>query len=475
MRASLRRLAVATAVTVAAGGGLAWPASVATAAGGGFEGGGFEGGSASARAEAVRVQVDSVGAPGTDRPVDFAFPSSTATVSSLQGSTAQASLAYPGEIVLNGPGLCKLFVPQCDVPDYPFFVDTQYGTKNDARVQYGLTVLEAASREHTSKGSAVSSQGDPASAGGQNASTSAGTIDPDTGVAQADAATVTDVISFGDALKIGSVHATASVTQEPGQDPVRKATLEVKGLTIAGQAVGITSEGLVLGDNATPLPAGNPFEQALAQAGIKLRWLAGYDTTDGIVAPQLEITAQGQMPGLPAPSILTIRLGYAFAAVQAGRASSNSFDITVPAPNTGAGRPAATPDPAPSATPVADETTAAGTTGGFSAGDFSADVSIAGQPLNFDFSLPTAAADTTAPVGAPAPEAAADLPAPTGEAELRAGPSKELAIRRAATVVGSAASDSGRTLYLLLAAGALVALLAIPLFRLLAMRLGGRS
>ncbi|HVW32606.1 MAG TPA: hypothetical protein VHL53_08715, partial [Acidimicrobiia bacterium] len=375
MRSSLRRLAMGAAATVAAAGALAMPGSVPMAAAGSFEGG-----SATARAEAVRVQVDSVGAPGTDRPVDFAFPSSAASVSSLQGSAGQASLAYPGEIVLNGPGLCKVFVPQCEAPDYPFFVETHYGTKNDAKVQYGLTVLEAASREHTSKGSAVTAQGDPASAGGQNASTSTGTIDPDTGIASAEAATVTDAISFGDTLKIGSVHATASVTQEPGKDLVRRATLEVKGLTIAGQSVGITSEGLVAGDKPTPLPAGNPFEQALSQAGIKLRWLGGYNTANGIVAPQLEITAQGQMPGLPAPSILTVRLGYATAAVEAGRSTSNPFGIKFPAGGQASAGPPAEPeapataseDIAPPPPPTPEPSAAPGP-----------DVSISGQPLDF--------------------------------------------------------------------------------------------
>jgi hypothetical protein len=390
-----------------------------------------------------------------------------ASVSGLQGSSAQAALAYPGEIVLNGPGLCKLFVPQCDAPDYPLFVDTQFGTKNDARVQYGLTVLEAASREFMSKGSAVTAQGDLASAGGQNASSSVGTIDPDTGVATAEAATVTDAVSFGDTLRIGSVHATASVTQEPGKELVRRATLEVKGLTIAGQSVGITSEGLVVGDKPTPLPAGNPFEQALAQAGLKLRWLGGYDTTNGIVAPQLEITAQGQMPGLPAPSMLTIRLGYATAAVEAGRASSNSFDINLPAAGPGPGAAPAEPEAATTVpsdvapTPVISEPSAV-----------LPDVSVAGQPLDFAAALPAAEAPVP-PAGTS--DAGAAPPAPGGEVRLRPGPSREMAIRRAATVVGSAASDSGRTLYLSLAAGALVALLAVPLFRLLAMRLGGRS
>jgi hypothetical protein len=452
----------AAAVAVVAAAGFALPGSVPTAAAESFEGG-----SASARAEAVRVQVDSAGAPGTDRPVDFAFPSSTASVSGLQGSSAQASLAYPGEIVLNGPGLCKLFVPQCDAPDYPFFVDTQFGTKNEAKVQYGLTVLEAASRQFMSKALAVTAQGDPASAGGQNASTSVGTIDPATGVATAEAATVTDAISFGDTLKIGSVHATASVTQEPGKELVRKATLEVKGLTIAGQTVGITSEGLVVGDKPTPLPAGNPFEQALAQAGLQLRWLGGYDTTNGIVAPQLEITAQGQMPGLPAPSILTVRLGYATAAVEAGRASSNSFDINFPAAGPGTGGAPAEPAPATAVppdvapAPVISESSAV-----------LPDMSIAGQPLDFA-TAPAAAEAPVAPGGAS--DAIAAPPVRGDEVRLRSGPSREMAIRRAATVIGSAASDTGRTLYLSLAAGALVALLAVPLFRLLAMRLGGRS
>jgi hypothetical protein len=456
-----------TAAVVVAGTGLGVAGFVPPAAAGSFEGG-----SATARAEAVRVQVDSVGAPGTDRPVDFAFPSSTAGVSGLAGSSALAALAYPGEIVLNGPGLCKLFVPQCDVPDYPFFVDTQFGTKNDAKVQYGLTVLEASSRQFMSKGSAVTAQGDPATGGGQNASSSLGTIDPDTGVATAEAATVTDAVSFGDTLKIGSVHATASVTQEPGKELVRKATLEVKGLTIAGQAVGLTSEGLVVGDKPTPLPAGNPFEEALAQAGIKLRWLGGYDTTNGIVAPQLEITAQGQMPGLPAPSILTVRLGYATAAVEAGRSSSNSLDISFPAAGPGGEPPAAEPatpeSPIPSdvvsqPAPVTSESFAA-----------LPDVSIGGHPLDFAAALPAGApvADGSVPaVGATDAIAAP----PVVGADTRSAPPREMAIRRAAAVVGSAASDSGRTLYLLLAAGALVALLAVPLFRLRAMRLGGRS
>jgi hypothetical protein len=317
-----------------------------------------------------------------------------------------------------------------------------------------------------SKGSAVTAQGDPASAGGQNASTSVGSIDPDTGTATADAATVTDAISFGDTLKIASVHATASVTQEPGKDLVRKASLEIKGLTIAGQSVGITSEGLVVGDKPTPLPAGNPFEQALTQAGIKLRWLGGYDTTNGIVAPQLEITAQGQMPGLPAPSILTVRLGYATAAVEAGRASSNSFDINVPAAGPAAPEAPVATSPGVEPAPVVSRSDVV-----------VPDLVIAGQPLDFPVALPATGGPDgfgAAPAGS-APEATVAPAAPNGEVRLRAGPSEEMPIRRAATVVGSAASDSGRTLYLLLAAGALVALLAVPLFRLLAMRLGGRS
>ena len=472
MKSSLRRLTMGAAVTVVAVGGLALPGSVPTAAAGSFEGG-----SASARAEAVRVQIDSVGAPGTDRPLDFGFPSSSVSVSGLQGSSAQASLAYPGEIVLNGPGLCQVVFPQCKAPDYPFIAESQFGTKNEAKVQYGLTALEAISQQFMSKGSAVSAQGDPNTAGGQNASTSTGTIDPDSGVARADAATVTDAISFGDTLKIASVHATASVTQEPGKDLVRQASLEVKGVTIAGQAVGITSEGLVVGDKPTPLPAGNPFEQALAQAGVKLRWLGGYDTTDGIVAPQLEITAQGQMPGLPAPSTLTVRRGYATAAVQAGRASSNSFDINFPAssppteappsdPNPGPALPSDTP-PAPAGDTVQSD---AAISGSYAAVP---DISIAGQPLNFPAATPATTAEAGAAAGSS--EVAAGAPAPTGEVRLRTGPSREMAIRRAATVVGSAPSDSGRTLYLLLAAGAALALLAVPLFRLLTMRLGGHA
>ena len=468
MKANLRGLAMAATVAMGAGGvALGLPGAIPIAAASGF------GGSATAHAEAVRVQVDSVGAPGTDRPVDFGFPSSWASVSTLQGSSAQGSLAYPGEIVLNGPGLCKVVLPQCQAPDYPFIVESNYGTTNEAKATYGLTTLEAVSQQWMSKGSAISAQGDPESAGGQNASMSTGTLDPDTGVATAEAATVTDAISFGDTLKIGSVHSTASVTQEPGKDVVRRSTLEVKGATIAGQAVGITAEGLVVGENPTPLPAGNPFEQALAEAGIKLRWLGGYETAHGVVAPSLEIVAQGQMPGLPAPSILTIRLGYASAAVQAGQASSNSFDLNVPAADSG---PAVPADPSPSEpAPVAIEVPPADQTGAAPEAVFSSspvtvpELSFTGQPL--EFSGPSGPSLPTAPPAGTSEVAVA--PAPPDRTPVQAGPSREMAIRRAAAVVGSAPSDSGRTLYLLLASGAVVALLAVPLFRLLAKRLGG--
>ncbi|HET9773311.1 MAG TPA: hypothetical protein VFS16_20635 [Acidimicrobiia bacterium] len=469
MKTGLRALAVAATVTATAGGVVfGGPGSVSRAAAAGFEGG-----AATARAEAVRVQIDSVGAPGTDRPVDFAFPSSSAGVSALQGSSAQASLAYPGEIVLNGPGLCQVVLPQCKAPDYPFIVETNYGTRNEAQATYGLTTLQAASEQWMSKGSAVSAQGDPATAGGQNASLSTGTIDPETGVARAEAATVTDAISFGDTLKIASVHATASVTQEPGQDVVRSSTLAVHGLTITGQAVGITEQGLVVGTDPTPLPAGNPFEQALAQAGIKLRWLGGYDTTDGVVAPSLEIVAQGQMPGLPAPSILTIRLGYATATVQAGRATAGSFDISF-----GAGNPTTGVSPElPAAEPTGDivsdaqatpDPDSASTPDAVGEGSFTLpDLTIGGQPLDL--------AVGAGPALEAAPPAAAGITPAAPRPQLRNGAPDQMAIQRAAAVVGSSPSGSGRTLYVLLAGGALVALLAVPVFRLLAMRLGGHS
>lgn len=463
----LRGLAMAATITAASGGMVfAGPGSLSSAAADGFQGG-----SASAQAEAVRVQVDSVGAPGTDRPVDFGFPSSSATVSALQGSSAQASLAYPGEIVLNGPGLCKVVLPQCKAPDYPFIVESNFGTRNEAQATYGLTALEAVSQQWMSKGSAVSSQGDVNTAGGQNVSISTGTIDPDTGVAKAEGAAVTDAISFGDTLKIGSVHSTASVTQEPGKDPVRSSTLEVKGVTIAGQSVGITAQGLVVGADPTPLPAGNPFEQVLAQAGIKLRWLGGYETPDGIVAPSLEIVAQGQMPGLPAPSILTIRLGYASAAVQAGRASAGSFDFSFPAGGPVTEPPSDLPPSDPGSEDAAPSEPAGDSYQSWDAAigvDTSVpEVNIGGQPLEF----------TAAPAPTPetAPPAASAEGAAPAEARLRMGDPNPMAVRRAAAIVGSAPSESGRTLYLLLAAGALVALFAVPLFRLLAMRLGGHS
>jgi len=474
MRAGLRGMVVLAAAGVAT---LALPGAVPGAAAGGFEGG-----SASARAEAVRVQVDSPGAPATDRPVEFGFPSSSARVNGLAGSSAMAAMADPGGTVLNGPGLCKVAIPQCpQMPDYPFIVDSNYGTKNEAKAAYGPTSLEAVSQAAMSKGSATTTGGDPKAAGGQNASVSTGTIDPDTGIAKAEAATITDTISFGDTLKIGSVHSSASVTQEPGKELVRQTSLEVKGLVIAGQAVGITQSGLVVGSNPTPLPAGNPFDQALAQAGIKLRWLGGYDTKDGVVAPALEIAASGQMPGLPAPSILTVRLGYAMAEVEAGRATAPSLDFgfTSSAPSAAAPSPEAPSPEAPS--PVAATAPAASASPGVSTGEVIGsdlavpDVTIAGRPLDLSGVTTMATAEpASSPELAAAPPEVATLSTSASAPAPRTSPSP-MAVRRAAAVLGIAPSDSGRTLYVVLGAGAVLALAFGQLSRRLGARVGGRS
>jgi|GEM_PF-3801486 len=374
MRARLHGLIIVTTLAAAAAAATpVLPGAVAGAAAADLTGG-----QASAVAEAVRVQVDSPGAPASDRPVEFGFPSSSATVSGLEGSSATAALADPGEIVLNGPGLCKAVYPQCpDLPAYPFIVNSRYGTTNEAKAAYGQTALEAVSQAATSKGSATTTGGDPKTAGGQNISVSTGTLDPATGVAHAEASTLTDALSFGDTLQIGSVHSTASVSQQPGNELVRHADLAINGLLIAGQALGITQNGLVLGNSATPLPAGNPFDQALTQAGITLRWLAGYNTKDGIVAPALEIVAVGQMPSLPAPSTLTIRLGGATARAEAARTSAQS-----PAFGSTSSSPAPAGSSAPAAAPLRIAGTGVSTGHPTRSGLALPDITIAGRPLD---------------------------------------------------------------------------------------------
>jgi hypothetical protein len=103
----------------------------------------------------------------------------------------------------------------------------------------------------------------------------------------------------------------------PSGEPTLQGTIEVEGVTVLGQAVGIGDRGIVVGATPTAVPVGdNPLAQALADAGVTVRTLAvtKHDTTGEVLAPSLEITVSRSAPGVgTGPESVTYTFGRAHA------------------------------------------------------------------------------------------------------------------------------------------------------------------
>ena len=108
-------MAASVAILVVGGVFLSGRPDAATAGGqAGFRG--------SASAEGVRTGVVAAGAPLTNQVVDGASPISQAAVDSTSGSTALASTAYPGDLIITAPGLVAGFSggkTSGTLPEYP--------------------------------------------------------------------------------------------------------------------------------------------------------------------------------------------------------------------------------------------------------------------------------------------------------------------------------------------------------------------
>jgi hypothetical protein len=269
---------------------------------------------------------------------DGGGPVAQANVDTTGKATGFGSLPYPGENAVTAPGLLT-FATGVPVPGYPLYARADYPVAPSSEVKdpSGTYTLKATADQGQATGSAVYLFG------GENPVTrasadSSGVLGSD-GKLTMTAVGVTEGLSVGDgALKISSVLSRSVTTYGPGADkPVTKTELQVLGAKVGDQPVIIDREGVHPSGQTVPVPIGtgsDSINQALAQAGITAKTIAGSDVEGGQAGDVLEITWKHTIPveGNPKGTFI-YRVGGASTFILFGAAAPGLPDIPAPVDN----------------------------------------------------------------------------------------------------------------------------------------------
>ena len=369
-----------------------------------------------AAAEGIRVGVSAVGAPVTNNVVDGASPIAQAAVDSTSGSSALASVAYPGDVVVTTPGLLAGVSggQLSGVPPYPLIATAGSTTTPEQKVDGPGSTMRAAATARRAEATARSgappaTEGGPAPAWVTSSFVEADDIGVVTSLALSDVTGVT----IGP-LTLGRVTARSVVRRAPGADPTRETTFEATGITVGDAAVALTPAGLVLAGTTTPVSA-SPLQPVLDGAGISVRSLTAEDAPDGVVSAGLVITQTQALPTAISPVTVSYTFGRALAAVSpTALAPVGSVDPADPYPS----GPITEPDssPAPSNGDSSDAFAADGPGG--EAGGVGTEASVVSGSGSVGGTASVPGAGSTVGAGADTAGGAAGASDATGEASV---------------------------------------------------------
>ncbi|MBA3652831.1 MAG: hypothetical protein H0W70_01405 [Actinobacteria bacterium] len=271
-----------------------------------------------ASAEGVRVGVVASGAPLTNHVVDTASPIAQAAVDSTAGSSALASIAYPGDFIVTAPGLVAGFSggrTSGSIPPYPLVVIAGSDTVPKSHAEAPGSTMQAAADDGSAEGSATTSGGTGAtfSASAKVTASAAGIVDANA-TSTAEGATIGPVV-------VGNITARSAASRSTGRPVTRTSSFAAAGITIAGVGVSLTSDGLVLAGTTTPLDA-SPLTAVLAAAGVSVTFVRAEPTEDGIVSAGLIITRSQDLPAVITPATVTYTFGRAAAAASVATLSA---------------------------------------------------------------------------------------------------------------------------------------------------------
>jgi hypothetical protein len=348
---------------------------------------------ASSSAFGARVTMTISKAPLVPNIVDGGGPLAQTALDSLGTSSALASFPYPGDVVLNLPGLLAGLGPQAPglVSGIPGLIGTNVpGLPADAldllsQVQlpgelieplvasapplppYPFAAQASALAPHQDVDLGVgrlTADASPSSvsASATSAPGASGTLlvplEARSSIVQHDDGSI-DVVSTGSIsglrvgpIVIGSVTSTARISRASDGTVTKQSSFRASAVQVGALSVDLTPDGMVIGGTPVPAPVAATVNGALAAAGLQLRVLPKVETASAVVASGLELVRPQDVGPLGTGTIRLI-LGQSSAtldsAALAAPPSAPGVDVPIdlsPLPPTDSSDGAVLPSPA---------------------------------------------------------------------------------------------------------------------------------
>lgn len=290
-----------------------------------------------AAADGIRVGVAVRNFLLVEQLVDVGAPSAQAVLSSI-ASRAFAAYPYPGDVATSNPNFPA-----------PLIATSSWPTQPEDSTDAGLYSLTAKSDLSSSSATAAAGVAGTDASLGVTRSAATARLDPATGTLTAEGESALEALRFTTALRIGRVESRARVVTDASGRPQRHSELHVGEIAVGGQRVGLSEKGLVLAGTTVPIPRDHPLAQTLEQHGLSVRYLAGFDDRDGVVAPGIEVSWTREIEGVGI-AVVSYTLGRASAHASARSFGGLTFPGEIPSAATSAPPP---PPPAAETAPVA--------------------------------------------------------------------------------------------------------------------------
>ena len=390
---------------------------------------------------------------------DITSPSSQAAADTLGGGRAVASLVYPGDDIAGITQMVAMFAPQGvtlpNLPDWPVTVIAQPGNTDPKPDSTPLYDLQAKIGDGLA--TASSSGGFPGF-GVKAISSDASATPTDDGGVQAVGTTTAGLLSFGKLLQVGTVTSEATASRTSDGTLKRSSSLTITGASLAGLPLDIKDGQLEIPALGSLLPLGDALnalpllKQQFTAQGLSIGYVPEKRTSDGVIAPSIQINYTVKTPAIPIPAVDLPNLIPAQPAVGPLPPSTFTFSVTL-----GAAEAHATLTPLPSfdsgtLPPVAVTPPAAGGS--------VAPTTVASAPASAPVAQAAAAPIDTGSGGVaqvqPASSAPAATPASTTQPAAQATPTKY----RVTAATFSSAGSFYLALILIAAVGLVISQLA---------------
>lgn len=382
--------------------------------------------------------------------LDGGGPVSQSTFSSAGSSQAFASLPYPGSTAVSGPGLVT-GLTGLPVPAYPFYAGASHPTQPEQEVidPSGGYALRAKADDRGSRGSATAGSASPERPGPR--AEAGAEVATDGGVVTVTAGSLNQAVQLG-ALSIASVRSSSVTTYDPSAaDPVTTTAFTVEGGRVGDLVFSFGPDGLRVAQQPIPLPVSaglDALNQALAPAGMSIRFEAPTPIKGGAMAGVMELSSDAPVPGA-GTGRFRLRLGGAMSAVVLGGAAL-PIDLRATVPSPSDALPPATPGEA-----AGPQNSAAAGSGSSTGAVIGVALPVPGRDSRSSVAAaPFGSGGSVVADAAPAPTASPAGDAPAGSLRRPA----ETSIAAAEPIVSPRDFDASTRLVLLLVAGGGMAL-----------------